>query len=55
MVRLYNYRLLLDEDSKYWLRIQYSKIYENPITNLKIIECDTFDGARLVSYILCSY
>lgn len=35
-----NPRLLLNKNDSYWMRIEYSKKYECPVTSLRVIECD---------------
>ena len=40
MVNLYIIRLILSKKNNYWLRIGYSRKYDNPVTFLKVIECD---------------
>jgi hypothetical protein len=41
-------RLLLDKGSNFWIRIQYNKIYSEPITGLKVIECNLDKDGNLV-------
>ena len=33
-------RLILSRKNNFWLRIGYSRKYDNPVTFLKVIECD---------------
>ena len=33
-------RLFLSKNTNHWLRIQYAKKYEDPITNMRVIECE---------------
>lgn len=43
------FRLLLNKNMNYWLRIQYSKHYETPLTALRVIECDYESPEYLVN------
>jgi hypothetical protein len=31
---------ILNKSSNFWLRVQYSKVYSEPITGIKVIECE---------------
>ena len=37
-------------NSTSWLRLKYNKVYDMPITGLKIIDCEFLNSEYLVSY-----
>jgi hypothetical protein len=44
--------MTLNKSTNHWLRLKYTKIYSNPITELKIIPCQ-FDKEK--RYLVISY
>ncbi len=36
----YIIRLLVNKSTNHWLRVEYSKKYESPITFIKVVECE---------------
>ncbi len=42
-------RLLVNKSTNHWMRIQYTRKYENPITYIKVIECDYESPEYLVT------
>jgi hypothetical protein len=32
--------MCINKTLHYWIRVQYNKVYDSPVTSIRVIECD---------------
>ncbi len=50
LIKTYIIRLMVNKSTCHWLRIEYTKKYESPVTFIKVVECEYESPNYLVTF-----